>query len=367
MKVAIIGSRGIPARYGGFETFVEQISSVLSKAGYDVTVFGEKGNSDLTKKNDGVQIRESAYKKSRNPLLFYIDSLRKTASYYDVVLICGVGAAPFYPFFKKKHSVLLTNVDGLEHLRSKFSIFKKIFVRTAQWFTKKYSNIIIADSGAVGVYWKQELNCPEEKVHVITYGASPAMAVSQAVLEKYYLTQGDYYLIIARLVPENHILEIIQGYLESGTLKKLLIVGGLEKTAYVRKLQAYGSEQIRFVNSIYNKETLDSMRGAAFAYLHGHSVGGTNPSLLEAMSASCLCICHDNIFNREVNTEEQLYFRNAEDLGLLINAVEKMPESKINSLRKSSFERISAKYSWELIGEKYLQLLREVYERKHRI
>ena len=367
MKIAIIGSRGIPAHYGGFETFVEHISSILVKANYEVTVFGEKGNAGIVKQNSEVHIKESVFKKSKNPLLFYFDSLRKTASSYDVLLVCGVGAAPFYPLFKNKNSILITNVDGLEHLRAKFSVLKKIFVRFAQRVTKKHSDVVIADSEAVGVYWKEELNCSPEKLKVITYGTDAAFSFNQSYLEKYSLIEDDYYLIVARLVPENHILEIIKGFIASGSGKKLIIVGGLGNTSYVRMVRGYSSSKILFTDAIYTKESLDSLRRGAFAYIHGHSVGGTNPSLLEAMAASCICICHDNIFNREVNTKEQLYFRDAEDLRLRINEVEKMPEAEIALLQQSSFNKVSTEYSWNLIGEQYLKLLREIYERKNRI
>jgi len=367
MKIAIIGSRGIPARYGGFETFVEHISSILVRANYEVTVYGEKGNAEIIKNNSEVHIKESVFKKSKNPLLFYFDSLRKTVSTYDLVLVCGVGAAPFYPLFKNKNSFLITNVDGLEHLRAKFSIPKKIFVRLAQRFTKKYSDIIIADSESVGIFWKEKLLCPPEKLEVIAYGADEAFPFNQAILEKYSLIEGNYYLIVARLVPENHILEIIKGFIASGSEKKLIIVGGLESNSYVRMIREFSGSKILFADAIYEKESLDSLRRGAFAYIHGHSVGGTNPSLLEAMAASCICICHDNIFNREVNTEEQLYFRDAEDLRLRINELEKMPKAEIALLKQTSFKRVSIKYSWDLIGEQYLQLLREIYERKHHI
>ncbi len=367
MKIALIGSRGIPAKYGGFETFVQQLSLILSEAGHDVVVIGEKGNAGGLSNSGKIRIEESDYRKSKNPLLFYFNSLRRAAGLYDIILICGVGAAIFYPFFKSRNSILITNVDGLEHLRAKYSYLKKLFVRISQRFIKIFSDFVIADSEAVGVYWRDSLACSPAKIQVITYGAQMALPFQQSYLDEYGLSKDSYYLVVARLVPENHIREIIEGFNLARTNKKLLIVGGLDNTAYVLNLKKNQDPGVIFAGAIYNKHILDSLRSGAFAYLHGHSVGGTNPALLEAMAASCLCICHDNIFNHEVNSTEQLYFRNAKDLSQLLAEVEKMPRTTIESFQHASLNRVMTNYSWSEIGRRYKQLLLELYETRHHL
>lgn len=367
MKIAIIGSRGIPAKYGGFETFAFHISKILLQAGHDVTVVNEHDNSVGLQKIDGVNIIESRFKKSKNPLLFYFNSLRKTADSFDLIFVCGVGASLFYPLLKKKSSYILTNVDGLEHRRAKFSLFKKIFVRLSQFFADRFSDFIIADSEAIGKYWHENISTKHEKLQVITYGAEATQAYNSSALENYKLSKGDYYLILARLVPENHIHLIIQGYLLSGSTKKLFIIGGKEKSDYVNGLLQSESDKIIFPGAIYSKETLDSIRIGAYAYLHGHSVGGTNPSLLEAMAASCVCICHDNVFNREVNSEEQLYFRNAEELSRRMKEIESMSFSDIQLMKDAALNRVTANYSWKKIGDQYIELLNGIYERTNRL
>jgi len=364
MKIAIIGSRGIPARYGGFETFSEKISSILSKGGHDVTVIGEKGNANNIEQLGKVKVRESVFRKSKNPILFYWDSFYKSRRGFDVVFVCGVGAALFYPILKNKNNTLVTNVDGLEHLRSKFSIVKKLYVRLAQIATRRWSDFIIADSEGIGDYWKKN-RMDIDKIRVITYGADPASSFLQDDLKPYSLKAGSYYLVIARLVPENHIKEIIEGYLNSETEKDLVIVGGLDDNSYINGLKVYERKGLQFIGSIYDKQKLDSLRKGAFAYIHGHSVGGTNPSLLEAMAASCVCICHDNIFNHEVIDQEQLYFRNGKDLSLQLVQVEKMTEPELETYRVRSLDRVQLVYSWEKIGGEYLQFLKYIHERKH--
>jgi glycosyltransferase involved in cell wall biosynthesis len=367
MKIALIGSRGIPARYGGFETFVQKLSGILAEAGHDVSVWGEKGNAAGESMMGSVSIMESNYRKSKNPLLFYWDSLRRTSGRYDVIFVCGVGASLFYPLLKRKNTILITNVDGLEHLRSKFSFLKKIFVKVSQRFTKRYSDIVISDSAGVTHYWAEELGCSAEKLKTIAYGAEPVLPFLQSILDEYSLEKNSYYLIVARLVPENHILEMIQGFIHSGTEKRLVVVGGLQDSAYLDDLKKIKDPRILFTGSIYIKQVLDSLRGGAYAYLHGHSVGGTNPSLLEAMAASCLCICHDNIFNHEVNSKEQLYFRNAKDLSLRIAEVENMPDAIRKKMQQGSLDRLQSNYSWAKIGQQYIQLLHELNERRHSV
>ena len=365
MRIAIIGSRGIPAKYGGFETFCEKISVILSNGGHVVTVIGEKGNSSNAKKFDGVNICESAFRKSKNPVLFYWDSLFKTRKRFDVVIVCGVGAALFYPLLKKGKTTLVTNVDGLEHLRGKFRFLKKLYVRLAQIAAGKWSDFIVVDSDGIGEYWKKNYKGIVEKIRMLAYGADQVTFVQVDGLQSFGLIEGTYYLVIARLVPENHIREIIEGFLLSGSSKSLVIVGGLEDNSYVRALKSQQSKGILFTDAIYDKNKLDSLRKGAFAYIHGHSVGGTNPSLLEAMACSCVCICHDNIFNREVTNQEQLYFRNKKHLSLQLAQMENMASSDLNNYKNKSLARVQSAYSWEKIGNQYLQFLKFINERKH--
>ncbi len=367
MRISLIGSRGIPARYGGFETFVQHLSEILSDAGHEVTVIGEKGSIDAKINFGKIVVQESRYSKAAHPLLFYIDSLRMTSGTCDILLVCGVGGSLFYPLFRSKKTKIITNVDGLEHLRGKYSFLKKAFVRMSQRMARANSDILIADSEQVGKFWIESLASSSDKLRVISYGADPALPFRQEDLDTFGLLPSSYFLVIARLVPENHIREIIDGFLLSGSLKKLLIVGGLDQSAYVSKLFRKKDPRIIFTGAIYVKQVLDSLRKGAFAYIHGHSVGGTNPSLLEAMAASCLCICHDNFYNHEVTSSEQLYFRSSEELKLRIDESESMSGPERDRCQHAARNRAISDYSWKKIGDQYLKLLAELHEGRSRI
>lgn len=358
MKIVILGSRGVPARYGGFETFVQHLAPALVQAGNEVIVINEKHNAGGLKEWKGVKLRESAFRKSSQPVWFYWDSIqRATRLQADIILVCGVGGAIFYPLLGKSKSKLITNVDGLEHLRSKFSQIKRSYVRKAQQMTSKHSKIILADAPSVADYWKDTLHAPEDKLRIITYGAAPALKVRKEDLDSHLVEERQYYLIIARLVPENHIREMIKAFLRAGLRKKLVIVGGLDNSEYVEELLELSDPRLLFTGSIYDKQVLDSLRGGAFAYLHGHSVGGTNPSLLEAMAASAFCICHDNNFNREVcGPEHTWYFRWIEDLRPLLEKIDRMSADEMNIVREQALRRVQDRYSWDRICAEYLEL-----------
>lgn len=360
MKIALIGSRGIPARYGGFETFTEHLANDLEKHGYTVTVVVEKNHPGAEFIPSGIKRVTSTYKKSIHPVWYYWDSLRLTIGKNDLVLVCGVGGALFYPIYRSAKTKIITNVDGLEHLRTKFSKVKKGYVRLAQRFTRQYSQHLIADGGGVKEYWKSALHVPENKISVIAYGADEPHSFQKEHLEKYSLERNGYYLIIARLVPENHVRELIQGYLQTGTSRKLVIVGGKDNSAYVRELMSLQQHSIQFIGGIYEKNILDSLRAGAFAYLHGHSVGGTNPSLLEAMIAGSVCVCHDNIFNREVADDAGYYFSSVPELSRTLENLEKAEDQHLTEIKNKAIQRVRMHYSWDKICGEYRSLFEKL-------
>lgn len=366
MKIAIIGSRGIPARYGGFETFAEHLAKDLVSHGHEVTVVVSKNHPGLETLDSRIKIIQSAYKKSVHPVWYYWDSLRLTKGKQDIVLVCGVGGALFYPMYRSAKTQLITNVDGLEHLRTKFSRVKKSYVRLAQRLTRQYSQHIIADGTGVGDFWTRSLHVPENKISIIEYGADEPMKFRMEDLVNYGVAQGGYYLVVARLVPENHIREIVEGYLQTSTSRKLIVVGGIDNSAYVRELLKLQSPNVKFAGAIYDKQILDSLRGGAFAYLHGHSVGGTNPSLLEAMITGAVCVCHDNMFNREVTANSQLYFTSVPELARQLEALEHFSDEKISGYKHSTIQRVKSYYTWERICTVYRNLFEKIHGRREK-
>jgi glycosyltransferase involved in cell wall biosynthesis len=230
----------------------------------------------------------------------------------DIVIVCGVGGSLFYNKFKRP--IIITNVDGMEHLRKKYSVLQRMVIYLLQRLALKGSDYIVTDSTGVERYWKNRFNKDKRKVKMIAYGADDCLPFVSDILAGFGIFQNDYFLVIARLVPENNIHHIIDAFNHYLGSRKLVITGSLEDTSYVKKLMHSANDKVIFTDAIYEKNILDTLRTGCYVYIHGHSVGGTNPSLLEAMKAKCACICHDNIHNREVTDNSQVYFHSSGDL-----------------------------------------------------
>lgn len=352
MKIAIIGTKGLPATYGGFETFAWNLSRFLILKGNQVTVVNEKGISTINE-IEGIKILYSKYQKSKNPLKFYYNSLKLVKKHHDIVLVCGVGGAFFYKVINGK-AIIVTNVDGLEHLRRKYTLLQRFVVKILQKASSIFSDYIIADSDQVKIFWSTNFRKSRNKISAICYGADIPEKFDSVLLDKYAIFKNQYYLVVARIVPENNIKMILDAFSNYRGSKKLVVVGEVNDNNYSKEFATVLNEKINFFGSIYNKPMLDSLRINSFAYIHGHSVGGTNPALLEAMACECICLCHDNVFNREVTKNEQLYFDAAVSLKLLVENLETMPD--LIDYKSKAKSRVIENYSWEQIGNQYVQL-----------
>jgi glycosyltransferase involved in cell wall biosynthesis len=352
--IAILGCRGIPAKFGGFETFAEQLSIRLVKKGIQVTVFCEKGQTYTRSTFNGVKL-----KYIKTPMIiglrsiwFDFASIIKSVCKYDLILMLGYHSAfsYFIPKLLRKHFWI--NMDGLEWNRDKWSHIATMYLKIMEFLAKKWSSKLVADSDQITDYLLKK-GVHANKIITIPYGAD---LVTHHPTKKYINSLGlegnDYYLVVCRLEPENHILEIIEGFLKCTSKRRLIIVGDSEaRTAYVRKLKKYEGNMVRFVGTVYDKKNLESLRFYCFAYLHGHSVGGTNPSLLEAMASGNFVIAHDNPFNREVTNNKAWYFNDADTFTDRIHTLEtKGYPEKVKYYFNYLIEK---KYNWDVIAESY--------------
>ena len=353
MKVTIVGTHGIPARYGGFETFAEQLAMACNKSGIEVTVINEKMNP-AGPLPDGISVKSSFYNKRRNPLLFYKDSLKK-AGETDIILVCGVGGGLYYPVRGKSRTRIVTCVDGLEHLRKRYKPWERLFIYWLQKRVAWRSHAVVADAEGIARYWKGRFPKATKRVKIIAYGAGEPVPSKDSILKECLVRPREYFLVVARLVPENNIQMIIEAFNSYIGSKKLVIVGPLDSSGYVRKLERMANEKVLFTDGNYEREFLDTLRRNCFLYIHGHSIGGTNPSLLEAMAAGCAVICHDNEFNREVTDKGQMYFKSKMDLAIMLNLLEHKA-GDMQSLRERAVMRVRNEYSWEKICEQYIHL-----------
>ena len=359
MKIAILGTRGIPARYGGFETFAEKIAVGLTERGVDVTVFCETGGVLSPDNLQGVKLRYVAAP-SLGPLqtiLYDLRCLWAARKGYDVVYMLGYGAAPFCLIPRLHGAEVWINPDGLEWARAKWGFVAKSYFHLMEWASVRVASRIIADSEAIAT----SLASRQGKLAhctVIPYGCEVIETPpSPQPLTEWDLGPRDYFLVICRLEPENHVLEILQAFQQSRSNRQLVVVGNhLAKTRYVAELLAVHDSRIRMIGTVYDQAKLTCLRYYSFAYMHGHSVGGTNPSLLEAMGCGNLIIAHDNPFNRETLGPCGFYFASVPELIETIDSAEQK-EGGLARLRESSKERARTNYRWSDVVSSYAALL----------
>jgi rhamnosyltransferase len=338
-SLAIVGSRGIPNRYGGFERFTEIISTELAKTNKKVYVSCEHSTEPKVDKYNGVYLFYFPIKPPKNPLLrifyeFLYDgySLLWASRKVDSVYMLGYSAAMLFFIPKLFGKELLVNPDGMEWKRSKFNPIIKSLLKLSENIAVFWADNLIADSKEIKNYLDNKYNINSL---FIPYGASNIKEIewNHEILPenlKKLKINPSYYLIVARLEPENNIEMIIKGYLKSQTVKPLIVVGDFAKPDYEKLIKkiiegSSGDKKIVFTGGIYNPELLNMLRQNCYAYFHGHSVGGTNPSLLEGMISKNLIIAHDNVFNLEVCGDNALYFKDSDELSDKIELIEKYP------------------------------------------
>jgi glycosyltransferase involved in cell wall biosynthesis len=361
MKVAILGTRGIPARYGGFETFAEKLSIGLAEMGFDVTVFCEEGQSAGPAMYRGVRLRYLSAP-ALGPLqtiVFDVKSLWAARKGYDIVYMLGYGAAPFCMIPRLWNTEVWINPDGLEWARAKWGLFARNYFRMMEWFSIKTANRLIADAAAIEASLA-ERHGAISKCTVIPYGCEVIDDVPPTEpLAQWGLARASYYVVVCRLEPENHLLEILRAFKSSSSSKQLIVVGDHRSASrYVQQLRLIHDPRIRMIGTVYDQAKLTALRYHSFGYMHGHSVGGTNPSLLEAMGCGNLIFAHDNPFNRETLGSSAQFFASDRELTTNIELAEKDGASA-NRLREGAKMRARKNYRWADIISTYADLIVE--------
>ncbi len=356
-RLAILGSRGIPARYGGFETFAEEVSWRLVDAGVDVTVFCEdSGPSEY--RGIALEYVPTSNLGPFSTILFDLRSLWRARRGYDVVYMLGYGAACFCFLPRLWGAEVWINMDGIEWQRSKWSGPAKLWFKAMEWIATRTANRLIVDAEGIGEHMRtRHRRLPPTTM--IPYGVEArAVGSLEERLEEYGLQKDRYCLVVCRIEPENHVLEILRGYAAIDTEVPLIVVGGLrDGDEYCDRLRSLASDKIRFLGGVYDQERLWALRLGCRAYLHGHSVGGTNPSLLEAMAAGNAVIAHDNVFNREVLGAAGWFFAGPEDLAERAADVLALPEEEHANVADRVRKRVAQEYSWDSVCQRYLELL----------
>ncbi|WP_367646141.1 DUF1972 domain-containing protein [Vibrio sp. Vb339] len=340
MKVAVVGTVGLPACYGGWETLVENLVNYGSEnIKYTVYCSSKNYEHKLIDYNGASLIYLPISANGKSSIIYDVISLVHTwFTKPDVVLVLGVSGCVFLPFYKLfSNSKVIVNVDGIEWRRDKWSGFAKRFLKFSEKVAVKYSDVVLSDNKGIQEYLNEEYGV---EAQVIAYGGDHAIVSS--VSDK----MRDYYFSVCRIEPENNIEMILTAFSQSS--KNIKIVGNWSSSQYGVVLREKFSkyENIEMIDPIYDLSTLFSYRDNCCGYIHGHSVGGTNPSLVEIMHFGKNIFAFDCNFNRYTTDNQALYFTGATDLLGLLNSTEVKANKKMIDIARRE-------YTWEIISDKY--------------
>jgi glycosyltransferase involved in cell wall biosynthesis len=277
----------------------------------------------------------------------------------DAAIVFNAANAPFLPVLRAAGIPVATHVDGLEWQRAKWGGMGKRYYRLAESLAVRWSDALIADAAGIQDYYRREFNVATTH---LAYGAPILESGVSHRLAEMGLEAGKYHLVVARFEPENHVHLIVEGYARSSATYPLIVVGSAPYSdEYTRQVKALGDERVRFVGGVWDQELLDQLYANALVYWHGHSVGGTNPSLLRAMGAGAATNAFDVNFNREVLGESGEYFADAAAIPDLIKSAED-PTSD-TALRGKKAQAEALRYDWNWVAEGYEELCRKLVER----
>lgn len=377
-KVYIVGSKGIPASYGGFETFVEELTARKKNQNIHYYIGCMNDEKAQYTHNGAVCFNTRAsIGGAFGRMLQVCDALKKVLHMVEakddaIVYILGCRIGPFLYYYRHKLKKkcpgiqIMVNPDGMEWRRSKWNGWQKVFLKFCESCLVKNADTIVADSVGMQEIMEKDFGIPKSKMKYIAYGAEvPPHIIENERVSHWYsekkIEPMQYYLIVGRFVPENNYELMIREFMKSNTQKKLVIITNVEHNDFWEKLQAKTNFQedprIVFAGTVYDKEILTAIRQNAFAYIHGHEVGGTNPSLLEALATTEINLLLGVAFNREVGGDAALYYNktsgNMEGKIARIECMTEQERKKIGALAK---QRIRDKYSWDYIVDEYEKL-----------
>jgi glycosyltransferase involved in cell wall biosynthesis len=360
VKLAIIGTRGIPAGYGGFETFAEECGAGLAARGHDVTVYCRSHYvRPARERYRGVRLvvlPTLRFKHTDTVVHALLSTLHSLGGGYDAVLMCNAANAIFSAVPRLAGVPVALNVDGIERHRKKWSWPARAYYRLSERLATLLPNVIVTDARVIERYYAEEYGAGSV---FISYGASADRPPAGATLAGLGVASGEYFLYVSRLEPENNAHRVVAAFEKVRTQKKLLVVGDAPYArGYIAQLRSTPDARIVFPGAIYGLGYRE-LQAHAFCYVHATEVGGTHPALVEAMGVGGLVVCNDTPENREALGDAGLYSR-IEDtaaLAALLQDIEDAPD-RYAHLRGAALERARACYSWEAVVDRYEKLLR---------
>ncbi len=352
MRIGIIGTRGIPNYYGGFEQFAQYLSEYLARKNHEVFVYNSHNHPYQESEWNGVKIihcKDPEHIIGPAGQFIYdlnciLDSRKRN---FDIILQLGYASSALWSPLLPNETIVITNMDGLEWKRSKFSKITKFYILFAERMTVKSSQFLISDSKGIQSYLQDKYSVESK---YIPYGSDLVTFTDDTILSDLNLDKGSYNMLIARMEPENNIEIILKGFVNSETTRKFLVIGNTENKygAYIKN--KFTDDRIVYLGYVFGIEKLNALRKNSYLYFHGHTVGGTNPSLLEAMSSYAVICAHNNDFNKAILKNDAFYFNCSKCITALLNK-ESIEESK--SFIENNIEKINTKYNWKKILDEY--------------
>ena len=338
-KILILGTRGIPAEHGGFETFAQRLALYLKQRNWMVSVYCQSEDQKIcSKKWNGIELVyiPSRTKSSFSSILFDFRSTLHAATENDgIILTLGYNTAIFSILYRLCGRFNIINMDGLEWQRQKWNAFQRSWLYINERIGARLGNYLIADHPEIKKYLSRSIS--EDKIFTIPYGSDNVIHNDASLLAPYGLTENAYALVIARPEPENSILEIVSAFSARPRGYKLAVLGKyhLKRSSYHRQVVEAASEEVVFLGGIYDSKIVQTLRVNTRLYIHGHTVGGTNPSLVEALAANSPVLAHNNAFNCWVAGENAHYFSDRDEcmqeLNELLDCTEELEQMKQGS------------------------------------
>jgi glycosyltransferase involved in cell wall biosynthesis len=357
MHIAMLGTRGVPARYGGFETCVEEVGWRLVAAGHQIDVYCRHPADDRAYRGMRCLYLPALRLKAAETLSHTILSVLHLITRRrvpDVVFVFNAANAVVLPLLKLRGVPTVVHMDGIEWQRSKWGRLGRAWYRFSERLAGRWGDRLIADATGIAEYLAEKLGAPSD---LIAYGA-PRVERSSQTVPAPFETDG-YFLIVARFEPENHVVELMRGFSESALRHPLVVVGAAPYAAsYQGEIERVANRdaRIRLLGPVWDQEYLNSLYAHCRAYLHGHSVGGTNPSLLRACGAAANVIAWDTVFNREVAGERASYCNSSESVRAALDSFETLPSGERLANGLWMQEAVCRRYDWDVIAQQYADL-----------
>jgi glycosyltransferase involved in cell wall biosynthesis len=358
MRIAIIGTRGIPNQYGGFEQFAEYLSVGLARRGHEVFVYNSHDHVYQQSSWKNVQLIHCYDPENKigtaGQFIYDLNCVwdaRKRN--FDVILVLGYTSISVWGRLFPRKAVTVINMDGLEWKRTKYSRPTRRFLLYAEGLAVKLFDQHISDSPAIREYLSKKYGIGSE---YIPYGAEVFDIEKEELLGPFGVRPDGYYMIMARMEPENNIEPILEGFSRSSSDRTMLVIGSTKNKFGEYLVQRFGGDsRIRFAGAVYDAEKIHTLKVYSSLYFHGHSVGGTNPSLLEAMASRALIAAHDNPFNRAIPGPDAFYFSTAADVTALIDRP--IDEGDRRRMTGNNLQKIRDQFNWEGVIDRYEQFL----------